>query len=75
MAEKILEVEHDGDEIILRFKRPDVHFSEETRGHISAISKETLLTIRGVLDKAIEGIEDIEKNKSSKKKKTKIEVQ
>jgi hypothetical protein len=75
MAEKLLEVEHDGDEIILRIRKPDAHLPEETRSHINIIQKETLLTIRDILNKAIERIEDREKTKSSKKKKTKIEVQ
>jgi len=74
MAEKIFEIEHEGEEVILRFKRPDVHLSEETRGHLKIVRKETLLAIRSILDRAIEGTEDTEQGKG-KKRKTKIEVQ
>ena len=73
MAEKILEIEREGEEVILRFRRPDLRVPEDTRGHLRAARKETLLAIRSLIDRAIERDEEAEKGKG--KKRTKIEVQ
>ena len=73
MMGKILEIEQQGEEVILRFKRPSLsHLPEDTRSHLRIARKETLLAIRSLLDEAIEQTEKAEKGKQ--KKRTKIEV-
>ena len=75
MSDSIFEVEHrPGEEIVLRFKSPKCWgLSDSTRQHMLAAQKEMLLTLRNILDKAIEKTEEFEKPKG--KKKTKIKVQ
>ena len=74
MAEKILEIERQGEELVLRFKRPDLHLPDDTKSHLRIARKETLLAIRSLLDRAIERAEEAEKGKG-KKKRAKIEVE
>ena len=74
MAEKILEIERQGEELVLRFKRPDLHLPDDTKSHLRIARKETLLAIRSLLDRAIERVEEAEKGKE-KKKRAKIEVE
>jgi len=75
MSDSIFEVEHrPGEEIVLRFKSPKFWgLSDSTRQHMLAAQKEMLLTLRSMLDRAIEKTEEFEKPKG--KKKTKIKVQ
>jgi len=75
MSDSIFEVEHrPGEEIVLRFKSPKFWgLSDSTKQHLLAAQKETLLTLRSILDRAIEKTEEFEKPKG--KKKTKIKVQ
>lgn len=74
MAEKILEVEYQPGEVILRFKVPMPSLvPEATRSHFRAAHKEMLLALRSLLDKAIEHTEAAEKTRP--KERTKIEVQ
>lgn len=74
MTEKIFEIERNGEEIILRFKRPELpHVSEDTKGHLKAAGKETLLAIRSLLDRAIERAEEAEKGRKKEKAKIKVE--
>ena len=75
MAEKILEIERQGEEVILRFRKPDLHVPEDTKSHLRVARKETLLAIRSLIDMAIERAEEEEKGKGKGKKRTKIEVQ
>ena len=73
MAEKILEIEQEGEEVVLRFRRPSFrHVPEDTKSHLRTARKETLLAIRSLLDEAIERAEKAEKGKE--KKRAKIEV-
>jgi len=73
MAERIFEIERDGEDIVLRFKKNELpHIPEDTRDHLKTAGKETLLAIRSLLDRVIERTE--EAGKSRKGKKTKIEV-
>ena len=74
MEEKILEIERQGEELVLRFKRPDLHLPDDTKSHLRVARKETLLAIRSLLDRAIERAEEAEKGKE-KKKRAKIEVE
>ena len=74
MAEKILEIERQGEELVLRFKRPDLHLPDDTKSHLRVARKETLLAIRSLLDRAIERAEEAETGKE-KKKRAKIEVE
>jgi len=75
MAERVFEVEYSpGEEVVLRFKIPELPFvPEATKGHFRVASKEVLLALRSLLDKAIERTEGAEKTKP--KRRTKIEVQ
>ena len=74
MAEKILEIEQQGEEIVLRFRRPSFHhIPEGTKSHLRTAHKETLLAIRSLLDEAIERAEKAEKGKEKKKTKIKVE--
>ncbi len=75
MTDKVFEVEyHPGEEIILRFKVPNLSVvPEATKSHFRTAHKEMLLTLRSLLDKAIERAEAAEKTRA--KKRTKIEVQ
>jgi len=75
MSDSIFEVEHrPGEELVLRFKSPKFHgLSDSTRQHMLAAQKEILLTLRSVLDVAIERTE--QSSEARKRKKTKIEVQ
>ena len=74
MTEKILEIERNGEDIVLRLKRHELpHVPEDTKGHLRIAGKETLLAIRSLLDRAIERTEEAEKGK--KRKKAKIEVE
>ena len=75
MSDSIFELEHHpGEEIVLRFKSPKLRvLPEATRQHLSAASKEILLALRSILDRAIEKAEESGETKG--KKRTKIEVQ
>jgi hypothetical protein len=72
MTERIFEVEHQpGDEFVLRFKMPKTRLiPEASREHFRAAHKELLLSLRSLLDVAIERAE-----KAGSKERTKIEVQ
>lgn len=74
MTERVFEVEyHPGEEIVLRFKTSGLSIMPEAaKGHFKSASKEMLLALRSLLDKAIELTEEAEKTKA--KKRTKIEV-
>lgn len=62
---------HPGEEFVLRFKPPlPKILPEETKGHIKAVRKETLLALRSIIDAAIGRMEE-----AGKKKRTKIEVE
>ena len=62
---------HPGGEFVLRFKPPLPEIlPKEARGHIKAARKETLLTLRSLIDAAIGQMEEAEK-----KRQTKIEVE
>lgn len=76
MAKKLFEVEyHPGEEVVLRFKAPELPFvPEATKGHFRMARKEMLLALRSLLDRAIERAEEAEK-RTKAKRKTKIEVQ
>ena len=67
-----IEWEHrPGEEFVLRFKPPlPKILPKETRGHIRAARKETLLALRSIIDAAIGRMEEAEK-----KRRTKIEVE
>ena len=65
---------HPGEEFVLRFKPPLLKIlPEETKGHIKAVRKETLLALRSLIDAAIGQVEKAEKK--SRTKRTKIEVE
>ena len=74
MSDTILQVEHrPGEEVVLRFKSPRFWgLPDTTREHLLVARKEILLALRDMLDRAIEGKE--KRQKSSRKKRTKIEV-
>ena len=73
MEDSFFEIEHrPGDAIVLRFRSPQLWgLPDSTRRHMRSASKEMLLAVRGVLDKAIEKMEE----PAPKRKRTKIEVQ
>jgi hypothetical protein len=75
MSDRIFEVEHrPGEEWVLRFKSPKFYgLSDSTRQHMLAAQKEILLTLRSILDVAIERTE--KSSEARKRKRTKIEVQ
>jgi len=68
MSDSIFEVEHrPGEEIVLRFKSPKFWgLSDSTRQHMLAAQKEMLLTLRSMLDRAIEKTEEFEKPNGEK---------
>lgn len=78
MGDGIFEIErHPDGVIVLRIKSPMVMglLSDPTKQHLLAAKKELLLALRSMIDSTIEGAEELErKAKSSKIKKTKIEV-
>ena len=73
MAKKILEIEQQGEEVILHFRRPSLrHLPKGTKSHLRTARKETLLAIRSLLDEAIERAE--KEGEGKQRKRTKIEV-
>ncbi len=63
------------DGLVLRLKPAFRHlFSEETRSHIRATRREMLMTVRSLIDLAVQKMDD-EKETASQKGRTKIEVQ
>ncbi len=75
MTESIFEIEHrPGEEVVLRFKVPAFSIvPAAARSHFRTARKEVLLSLRSLLDVAIEQAEKAEKPKT--KKRTKIEIQ
>ena len=67
-----------GDELVIKVKSPIVSefLPEEVRQHFWTARKEMLMSLRGMLDKAIEKVEEKAEAKSPKsRKKTKIEIE
>ena len=57
-----LEVEHDGEEYILRFKAPRVKLDPDlTGGHLKQAKREGLLAVRSIIGKAIKVEEEKDK--------------
>jgi len=73
VSEKILEIERNSEEVVVRFRRPILQLlSNEARAHFKAARKETLLAMRSLLDSAIEHLERSQEKKG--KRRAKIEV-
>lgn len=75
MAKGSIEWEHNpGNELVLHIKPAlgDL-LTGETRKHVLAARKEMLLALRGIIDIAVNRLE--EKEKKTEKQRTKIEVQ
>ena len=66
-----------GEELVVRLQAPEFKkFPTAARGHMLAAGKETLLTLRSLLDAAIESMEKAEtKSATKKQRRTKIEVE
>ncbi len=74
MRERIIQFEHHpGEEFVVRIRSPRMEgISDETRSHVYAARKELLLSLRSMIDRAVERIGEAEKPKEGK---TKIEVE
>ncbi|MBI4299406.1 MAG: hypothetical protein HY666_06575 [Chloroflexi bacterium] len=73
MADKVLEIDYQSGEYILRFRPKNLRVvSEATVDHLKTANKEVLLALRDLLDKAIERMEP--QDKTSGRKRTKVEV-
>ena len=73
MSEKILEIERNAEEVILRFRQPVLQLLPvEAKAHFKAARKETLLAMRSLLDAAIGRLERSEEARG--KKRAKVEV-
>ncbi len=73
----IFEIErHPDGVIVLRFKTLMLTglLAEPTKQHVLAAKRELLLAVRSMLDTAVEGVEEVER-KTTSKKKTRIKVQ
>ena len=79
MAESPFEIHYSpGKELILKVKSPMVSelIPEDVRQHYWKARKEMMMALRGILDKAIEKVDEKSKPKASrKKKKTKIDIE
>lgn len=72
---RILTVERKDEEVVLRFKPPEI-LPSSTREHGMAATRETLLALRDLVDKTVDrAIESLEKEKPEAKEKTKIAVE
>jgi hypothetical protein len=76
MERKLFEVEYrPGEELVLRFRPPKPSIvSEEAKEHFKAAHKEMLLSLRNLVDKAIEHVEQAEKE-ATPKTRTKVKVE
>ena len=75
MAERIFEVEYKpGEEVVLRIRPTKFPvFPESARSHFWATQKEGLLTLRSLIDAAIERAEKAEKVKEKGPQKVEVE--
>ncbi|MDO8715851.1 MAG: hypothetical protein Q7J73_03465 [Dehalococcoidales bacterium] len=75
MAKGVIEWEHNRKEgLVVRIKPGFGElFTGETRRHVLAVPKETLLALRGLIDITVKRME--EKEKKTEKQSTKIEVE
>lgn len=73
---RVLTVERKDEEVVLRFKVPEI-LPSSTREHSRAATRETLLALRDLADKTIDrAIEFVEKREEPEAKgKKKIEVE
>ena len=72
---KILTVERQDEELVFRFKIPEI-LPSSTREHGKTATRETLLALRDLTDKTVyRAIEDLERVKPEAKGKQKIEVE
>ena len=72
---RVLEVERKDEEVVLRFKLPEI-LPSSTREHGRTATRETLLALRDLVDKTLDwAIESFEKEEPEAKKKTKIAVE
>ena len=74
MGEKILEVEREGEEVVIRFRQHLVPgMPESARLHMMAAGKEMLLAFRNLIDVAVEYSEVKEKQRASRQR-TKVDI-
>ncbi|MDY6917450.1 MAG: hypothetical protein SVP26_05820 [Chloroflexota bacterium] len=75
MGDKILEIEHSpGDEWVVRFRPTGLQWlPEETRRHLLGARKEFLLALRSAVDQAIQRTDEVEKPKSTRRTRIKVE--
>ncbi len=64
MAERIIEVDYDADEIVLKIRRPALRLlSEEVKGHLLDASRDSLSVVRHLLDALLAAMEEGESEK------------
>jgi hypothetical protein len=76
MGERVFECEWtEGEEVVFRVRRPGLRMlSPEVRGHLLSARKEMLMAMRNLIDAALAGI--AEKDKEQKKtRRTEIKVE
>ncbi len=74
MGERIIEVERGPEELVVRLRLPRIGvLSDEARGHIRAARKELLLSLRSLIDQAIQHTEEVEKKRGQGVTKIKVE--
>jgi hypothetical protein len=76
MGEKVFECEWtEGEEIVLRIRRPGVRMlSPEVRGHLLGARKEMLMAMRNLIDAALAGIQERDREQE-KSRRTEIKVE
>lgn len=63
-----------GEELVLRFRRPVIDvIPDEVSDHLRAAVKELLLALRGFLEVAIEGMEEREQRRATRRRAIKVE--
>ena len=75
MSDRILEVEHKpGEEVVIRIRTAEFPpVPPQTRSHFRAAQKEGLLTLRSLIDVAIERMDKAESSKEKKRERVKVE--
>jgi len=73
MTQKLVEVEVNQEELVVRFRPPRTSLPPEARAHMLNAGKEFLLAMRTMLDTAIETCEKVAEGKPKARSKIKVE--